>query len=117
MTEGVPSTSPATDASWQPDRSIDDTSRKHGRAVRALSQRVFCLQPAAVSADPEFNRIADDTFRSTEQRLCRTPIHTKEDAFAALKFIEHELADDGTAWDFLKPVFKSLRAYIEGGRP
>jgi len=35
-------------------------------------------------------------------------------AFAALKFIEHELADDGTAWDFLKPVFKSLRAYIEG---
>lgn len=64
--------------------------------------------------DPEFNRIADDTFRSTEQRLCRTPINTKEDAFAALKFIEHELADDGTAWDFLKPVFKSLRAYIEG---
>ena len=65
---------------------------------------MFCLQPAAVSADPEFNRIADDTFRSTEQRLCRTPINTKEDAFAALKFIEHELADDGTAWDFLKPV-------------
>jgi hypothetical protein len=66
-------------------------------------------------SDDEFHRLAADTFNKTEKRIRRAPILTKDDALAALKFIEREI-DDAGALDFIKPLFKALRDYIKGGQ-
>ena len=59
-----------------------------------------------------WNRMADDSFRRMELMIRRAPINTKEDALAALKFIERELTDAGSDQKLLAPIFRSLRGYI-----
>ncbi len=72
----------------------------------------FNRLPGLPDHDPEFKRRATAMHRS-ENRFRRAPIHTKEDALTAMKYIESELDNSG-AWDFMRPLFRSLRTYIEG---
>lgn len=59
-----------------------------------------------------WNRMADESFRQIEQLIRRAPIKTKEDAVAALNFIERELSDVGKDRKALAPILRSLRGFI-----
>jgi len=63
-----------------------------------------------------WNTMADDSFRQIEKLIRRAPIRTKEDAVAALNFIERELSGVGEHRKALTPILRSLRGYIHKER-
>lgn len=62
--------------------------------------------------DDTWKRTVDDHLREIELIIRRAPINTKEDALAALKFIERELIDARKDQKFFAPILRTLRGYI-----
>jgi hypothetical protein len=63
-----------------------------------------------------WNRMADDSFRQMQHMIRRAPIKTKEDAVAALNYIERVLAEVGKDQKALTPILRSLRGFIHKER-
>ena len=92
-----------------------------GGELAALIQRYFEETDAFSSwssetspSDEEFDARADATFNATSEALSSVPARTREDALAAIEFLERENCVE-TSWAPAEALLNAIRGYIEGG--